>query len=521
MPSLTDRADRHVIIDRRPGRYLSFPDVGLDAAGNLVVVYREAEEHVAEQAAKLLVRRSADAGRTWSAPEILNDRHGHCPRLTRLPDGALVILDDATHALYRADAPGEAFVRTLYAGPVMPLPDHLIVLAPDRWLTAGHSHRGSFPHPTTRQPTSEELAFLSTDAGKTFAPLSILAYDPFLVLCEASMVRLPDGRILALLRENSFVYEPMYAVLSADDGNTWSLPRPTPLIGHRPSLGLTRTGQLLVTYRNVGPDPGTAAWLGDLDTLLTDFAVAGRAPEPNELRLTDAGLVIDNPAGATHGARFALRPLTFPERARARLTATVRVDAAEGQACGIRFGGRWWRLFPDRLEVEDRAPLAWEPGRFHDLVLTYCRGLVTLSVDGRRRARLRVDARAADTRPILFGTPSMTTENAGRHVWRALTLETREPRYERHYLWSWTHRDGLPDAWSRAQVLELDNDRFAAFGDFGYSGWVELPDGRFFCAYHHGDGAAADYERNRSSHIRGVWFTAADFKSSVRPALRT
>ena len=70
-------------------------------------------------------------------------------------------------------------------------------------------------------------------------------------------------------------------------------------------------------------------------------------------------------------------------------------------------------------------------------------------------------------------------------------------------------------------MLELDNDRFAAFGDFGYSGWVELPDGRFFCAYHHGDGAAADYERNRSSHIRGVWFTAADFKSSVRLALRT
>jgi hypothetical protein len=54
----------------------------------------------------------------------------------------------------------------------------------------------------------------------------------------------------------------MYAVLSTDGGNTWSLPRPTPLIGHRPSLGLTRTGQLLVTYRNVGPDPGTAACWG-------------------------------------------------------------------------------------------------------------------------------------------------------------------------------------------------------------------------------------------------------------------
>ena len=56
MPSLTDRADRHVIIDRRLGRYLSFPDVGLDAAGNLVVVHREAEEHVAEQAARASTR---------------------------------------------------------------------------------------------------------------------------------------------------------------------------------------------------------------------------------------------------------------------------------------------------------------------------------------------------------------------------------------------------------------------------------------------------------------------------------
>ena len=151
------------------------------------------------------------------------------------------------------------------------------------------------------------------------------------------------------------------------------------------------------------------------------------------------------------------------------------------------------------------------PGRFHDIALSYVRGTVTLSLDGARRARLRVDARAADTRPILFGTPSMQEENAGRHVWRAVCLETREPRYERRYRWSWHFRDGLPDAWNRANVLELDNDRFASFGDFGYSGWVELPDGRFFCAYHHGGGDEDGYERNKSSHVRGAWFTAEDF----------
>lgn len=122
-----------------------------------------------------------------------------------------------------------------------------------------------------------------------------------------------------------------------------------------------------------------------------------------------------------------------------------------------------------------------------------------------------MDAREANTRPILFGTPSVIEKNAGRHVWRALSLETREPRYERHYRWQWSFQDGLPDAWSRGHVLELDNDRFAAFGDFGYSGWTELPDGQFYCVYHHGGGNEEGYEASLSSHIRGVRFSADDF----------
>ena len=511
MPSLTALPDRHVIIDRRPGRYLSFPDVALAPSGKLVTVYREAGQHVAEDASMLLARRSDDGGRTWSAAEILHATHGHCPRLRLLPDGELLAIDDATHAIYRGRDGNERFEMTPYAGPVIPLPDRLLVLGPDRWLTAGHSHRGSVAHPTTRQPTSEELTYLSTDQGRSFAALSILAYDPFLVLCEASMVALPGGRILALLRENSFVYEPMYAVVSDDGGETWTLPRPTRLIGHRPTLGLSASGRLLVTYRNVGPDPGTAAWMGSVEELLSDFAVAGRIPQPEHAHQTDDGLVIENPAGTTHGARFALRPLTYPQRALAKLTATVRVDAADRQACGIRFGGAWWRLYPDRLEVADHAPIPYAPGRFHDIGLSYTRGSVTLSLDGERRARIRVDARDANTRPILWGTPSTTEENAGRHIWRSVTLLTREPRYERRYAWEWSFTDGLPDAWSRGHVLELDNDRQAACGDFGYSGWVELPDGRFFCVYHHGGGDAADYEPDKSSHIRGVWFTEDDF----------
>ena len=209
MPTISQLPERHCDIDRRAGRYLSFPDVALTGDGELVTIYREADEHVAEERSRLLCRRSRDKGRTWSTPEILHTAHGHCPRLTRRTDGGLLAIDDSTHALYRLDATGGPFAMTPYAGPEIGLPDRLLLLDEDRWLTAGHSHRGNVSHPTIRQPPAEEMTFVSTDRGRTFSPFSVMAYDPFLVLCEASMTALPDGRILALLRENSFVYEPM------------------------------------------------------------------------------------------------------------------------------------------------------------------------------------------------------------------------------------------------------------------------------------------------------------------------
>jgi hypothetical protein len=53
----------------------------------------------------------------------------------------------------------------------------------------------------------------------------------------------------------------------------------------------------------------------------------------------------------------------------------------------------------------------------------------------------------------------------------------------------------------------------AAPMDYGYSGWVELPDERFFCAYHHGAGEEPDYREGFSSHVRGTWFSAEDFEN--------
>lgn len=512
MPSLSQIPSRHVVIDKRPGHYLSFPDVCLTATGRLLCVYRQADQHVAARSV-LLAAHSDDLGQTWTPPQMLNVGTGHCPRLTRLSDGRIVAIDDHSQSLYWSMDNGCTFMRQPATG-VLPIPDRIIPLRPDFWLSTGHVHHGSQANPKIRQAPSQQLTMASSNEGGSWANYSVLACDPSLVLCEASVMSLPDGRLLALLRENSFVFEPMYISISDDLGATWGLPRPTPLIGHRPCLDLTPQGKLLATYRNVGPDGGTAAWMGSLDELDQDFAVHGLHPAPDNPTLTPQGLLVENAPGPEACVRYALRPMTDPERATAELHIDILVEEAQEKACAVHFG-EWWRLFPDRIEVgKDTPSIALTPGAPLSLRLRYTPGQVAAEVNGLPAGTYPVDPRKADTRAILVGNASVTADNGGTFRLRSLALSVREPRYERDYAWSWNHTQGHPDAWARAHVLELANDRLANSGDYGYSGWVALPDGRYFCAYHHGDAAQPDYIPSRSSHVRGTWFTDSDFTAT-------
>ncbi len=516
MPTLDHLADRHVVIDKRPGQYAAFPDVCVSAEGRLFCVYREADKHVASRS-MLLLRESADSGKTWGDIRILDARQGHCPRISRLSDDALVVVEDMNRSLYLSYDHGRTFAVRPLDGPSLPIPDRILEIDPETWLTTAHTHRGTHPLPKTGQARTEQMVCRCGRGGADFGHLSVLASDPCLMLCEASMARLPDGRILALLRENSMVYEPMYACVSEDEGRTWSQPMPTPLIGHRPCLGVTDAGNLLATYRNVGPDGGVAAWTGGLDELLTDFAVHGRTPSKDNPRLTGEGLVIENEAGPMACARYCLRPLTDPEYAEARLACEVRVDAADKDGCGLRFGGLWWRFFPDRIEPENLPPIPLEPlleGAFHALSFHYKNGKTALSVDGKRQAAVAADPKSAATRGVVFGTVSPYEDNGGRHVWKSLTHRVIEPRYGRDYRFDWNFTMGMPDAWARKNVLELANDRFAAAMDYGYSGWTGLPDGRFFCVYHLGGATGEDYQPGLSSHIRGTFIEPGDFSGA-------
>lgn len=512
MPSLDGLPDRHVVIDRREGQYLSFPDVRLTKTGRLVCVYREADKHVAARS-RLLAKTSSDLGRTWSDPVVVRAGSGHCPRLTVFEDGRLVVVDDMTQSLYVSRDDGESFSPQPYQGMVTTLTDRILELTPGKWLTTGHTHRGAIAQPAIRQAPSEQMAYRSEDDGRTWTAWSVIAFDRNLVLCEGSITRLVDGRLLCLMRENSFVYEPMYFSLSDDEARTWSLPRPTPLIGHRPCVDTLEDGRLLVTYRNVAPEGGTAAWLGALEELDRDFAVHAWRPDPANPIITPRGLLIENASGHESAVRYALRPMTDATRARARLDVEVLVEQAEENACALHFG-QWWRLTPGRLHPEHGPSIALPIGAFASLSFRYEPGLVRAFVDGKPVAAVRVDPRQADTRAILAGCSALKKDNGGRHFWRRMELAISEPAYDREYLWRWDHTQGHPDAWARAHVLELENDRLATSGDFGYSGWTRLPDGGMFCAYHHAGGDDPEYRSGFCSHVRGVKFYESDFTST-------
>ena len=509
MPTLHDHMDRHSVVDARPGRYLSFPDICQAGNGDVLVVYREADQHVASSR-RLLLARSIDGGRTWGDPEEFTPAGGHCPRLTQSETGAVLCIDDNPSTLYRSEDNGRIWSGLQANGLAHCIWDRPLELGAGALLTAGHLHRGTHPHPSIGQPPAEQMTYLSEDGGVTWKPLSVINHHPHLVLCEASLARFPDGRILALLRENSSVHEPMYLCESLDQGRTWSDPEPTPLIGHRPCLGLTRAGDLLVTYRNTAPDGGTAAWMGTEAELRATGYQPHCLARPTAPALENHGLRIEA-AGPSDCALYCLRPLTDPAQARATLEATVRVNRAERNGCMIHFGV-WWRVFPDRIlpDIPGARALSLPAGQHNSLRFSYDRGALTLHINNRKRRAYRLEADSVRRRPILFGIPP-GKENTGSHCWTQLSLHIQEPRYLRDYVWRWKPENGLPDAWATRHVLELKNGRGAWRGDYGYSGWIEISPGEFLSAYHHAQGDADGYRADYTAQVVCTRFFTRDF----------
>ena len=91
-----------------------------------------------------------------------------------------------------------------------------------------------------------------TDAdGRDLSPVTLIAAAPDRNFADTDLVRLPDGRFLAVIRE--MVTRRSHQAWSADEGRTWTPVRETGFRGSNHKLFRLRSGAVVCAYRDEDP----------------------------------------------------------------------------------------------------------------------------------------------------------------------------------------------------------------------------------------------------------------------------
>jgi hypothetical protein len=263
-----------------------FPGLTRAANGDLLVSF--CTQFDCQPGGEAFLIRSRDEGRTWDSPVILvrSKKPDGCINLsvglTRLKDGTVLYPCCDTRITRKWDQ-HEAdllILRSHDHGTTWsdPVPIHTEVIEPFAYGRIIELRDGDLLCPIWGKRQSDEPwrtgLVRSRDGGHTWGEHVTIGYDPHtrvpspqsdVVHCsgfnEASLVELPDGHVLAVLRQQGVGQDvrQLFQSLSSDGGHTWSTPQPMALWGTSPSLHLTESGLLLLGYRNhVGNPQGLA-----------------------------------------------------------------------------------------------------------------------------------------------------------------------------------------------------------------------------------------------------------------------
>lgn len=256
------------IISRDDSIYEAWPDIVLTNTGKLICVFTECESHGKRDLARLVVTESTDKGRTWSKKIPLTDRgtkdaYYNCARISKLPNGKIVIVCDFSHGekmdditithMWTSDDDGKTWV-----GPSL-LPCDGIV--PDKYLVLKNGRHIVSTHRLSRVTSKlEQSLWYSDDNGLTWSDKVMVASDKRYNLCEGSILETKSGDLICYLRENSGIGYDCLKTISHDNGETWSEVINVPIPGcHRPVSGYLDDGNVMITHRYM---QGGKGWLG-------------------------------------------------------------------------------------------------------------------------------------------------------------------------------------------------------------------------------------------------------------------
>ena len=175
-------------------------------------------------------------------------------RISRLRDDSLVILcdkeagpdglgvDSVTY-MWIGDSEGKTWKEPVKLPSTGGIPDQMIELRSGRWIFSDTKANGKSGY-------DEQFSWYSDDRGLNWTGPICMAACEGLRLCEASILPLPDGTLVAFLREDSGVGNDCYKSISTDEGESWEGPYQVPLPGcQRPVAGLLKSGRIMITYR--------------------------------------------------------------------------------------------------------------------------------------------------------------------------------------------------------------------------------------------------------------------------------
>jgi len=285
---------RSFVICKQPGRYIGWPTIVRAADGELLIAFSgDRESHVCPFGKTQLVR-SRDGGKTWSAPETINDTplddrdagilvsskgtvlvtwftslaFEEIAGLKKSVEGpwrdpiARITSNDRTKWLgnwiRRSADGGKAwgeFIDSLVSAPHGP-----IELKDGRQLYLGINQRvGSYK--SAEPPPGQRIAAAeSRDDGRTWSRIGFVPIPKGVGsggFHEPHVVETGDGKLVGMIRHHG---QPGDQVLwqteSADGGKTWTEARPTAIWGLPPHLIRLRDGRLLVSYGHRRPPFG-------------------------------------------------------------------------------------------------------------------------------------------------------------------------------------------------------------------------------------------------------------------------
>jgi sialidase-1 len=278
-------ATDHFSIYKQTGMYSAHPCITRSAAGDLSTFFHRSPDHGYSRHSHPLfdirVCRSSDGGATWSDPAfVASDPMGGILDFGahRLSDGCLFIhassvelLPDRSHNHGAwSSRPGMPFfIRSEDEGQTWSEPVRFPMLPDSTWgAPATHSGvcrsslietsagRLLLPAKATDDPEGQMPYFgmirVSEDQGRSWEYGGRIAKDPVAHFSEPAAHVTPSGRIIMLYRchpvPKSGAEDVHLALVESDDGGaSWSLWRPTTLMGSPGHMLGLRDGRILVT----------------------------------------------------------------------------------------------------------------------------------------------------------------------------------------------------------------------------------------------------------------------------------